>query len=116
MQFHPHLALTRFIGRRDGRRIPGRVPQESLMCSLGPVLDLSVGGMRVLSVRSQTGALRIFLWGMDVELTLEAKVVWSRRLGFRRHELGLSFSEVDKDVKSILERIAVTHAGHRAIA
>ena len=116
MQFHPHLTFSRFIGRRDGRRVPGRVPQESLMCTLGPVLDLSVGGTRVLAVRPQNGIIRISLWGMDVDLTLHAKVVWSRRLGFRRHELGLSFLDADEDIKKILTRIAATHSRYRAIA
>ena len=116
MQFQPYLRLSRFIGRRDGRRVPGRVRQESLTCTLGPVLDLSVGGLRVLSVRPQSGAIRICLCGMDIELTLHAKVVWTRRLGFRRHEQGLSFIDVDEDVMRILARIAADHAGRWAIA
>ncbi len=72
--------------------------------------------MRVLAVKPQTGTIRISLWGMDVDLTVHAKVVWSRKLGFRRHELGLAFIDVDEDVKQILTRIAATHSGHRAIA
>lgn len=115
MQFNLHSNLSRFIGRRDGRRLPGRMPQESLQSSIGPVLDLSMGGIRVLSTRPYHGDLRICLWGMDVEVSLEGRVVWSRRLGFRRHELGLVFADVDDDVARILTRIGTLHASRRAI-
>ena len=86
------------------------------MCSLGPVLDLSSGGMRVLSTRPYQGHLRVTVWGMDVELNLHAKTVWARRLGFRRHELGLVFVDVDEDVAKILTRIAGDHRQEREIA
>jgi hypothetical protein len=115
MQFNPHLGLTRFIGRREGRRVPGRLPQELLMCDLGPVIDLSAGGMRVLSTRPRVGTLDVRLDGAEVSLTLRAKVVWARRLGFRRHEIGLSFLEVDEDTARILSRISSAHRARAAV-
>ena len=86
------------------------------MCTLGPVLDLSVGGLRLLSVRPHQGLVRVEIWGHDTDVTVEAKVVWARRLGFRRHELGLTFVDVDEDVQKIIMRIAATHTRDRAIA
>jgi hypothetical protein len=115
MQFNPHLGLTRFIGRRDGRRVPGRLPQELLMCGLGPVLDLSAGGMRVLSTRPHAGAFDVRIQGADVSLTVRVKVAWARRLGFRRHELGLSFVDVDEDTVKILSRISASHRARAAV-
>ncbi|MHC4414447.1 MAG: PilZ domain-containing protein [Planctomycetota bacterium] len=115
MQFNPHLTLSRFIGRREGRRVPGRVPQESLFCELGPVLDLSPGGMRVLSTRPHEGEVSVCLGGMDIDLKLQARVAWIRRLGFRRHEVGLTFLDVDEDVAKILTRIATAHRTRHAI-
>ncbi|MHC4220752.1 MAG: PilZ domain-containing protein [Planctomycetota bacterium] len=113
MQFNPHLGLSRFIGRREGRRIPGRLPQELLLCNLGPVLDLSAGGMRVLSTRPQAGSLDVALQGADLSLTLRAKVAWVHRLGFRRHEIGLTFLEVDEDTAQLLSRISNNHRARR---
>ncbi len=114
MEFNPHLGLSRFIGRREGRRVPGRTPQELLYCNLGPVLDLSAGGMRVLSTKRWAGNLDVELLGADVSLTLRAKVAWAHRLGFRRHEIGLSFVDVDEDVSTILSRISSQHRARAA--
>ena len=115
MQFNPSMSLGRFIGRRDGRRIPGRVPQERLVCDLGPVLDLSAGGMRVLGTRRRQGNLELTLWGGDLKLALQARVAWSRRLGFRRHEIGLTLLEVDETVTELLSRISADHRARRVI-
>ena len=115
MEFNPHLGLSRFIGRREGRRVPGRLPQELLYCNLGPVLDLSAGGMRVLSTKSRAGNLDVELQGADVSLTVGAKVAWAHRLGFRRHEIGLSFVDVDEDVFQILSRISSQHRARAAV-
>ena len=115
MQFNPHLGLTRFIGRREGRRIPGRTPQELLYCTLGPVLDMSAGGMRVLSTKPWSGSLDVELMGADVSLTVRVKVAWVQRLGFRRHELGLTFVDVDEDVATILTRISAQHRARAAV-
>lgn len=115
MQFNPSMRLSRFMGSRDGRRIPGRLPQEQLVCNIGPVLDLSPGGMRVLSTRPRLGSLEIGLRGGEVSLNLDAKVAWSRRLGFRRHEIGLTFVDVDAEVAGILSRISTDHRARSAV-
>ena len=115
MQFNPSMTLGRFIGRREGRRIPGRVPQEMLVCDLGPVLDLSPGGMRVLATRRREGQLDLTLCGGDLKLALRAKVVWNRRLGFRRHEVGLTLLDVDETVAELLTRISKDHRARQVI-
>ena len=115
MQFNTTLNLGRFIGRRDGRRIPGRVPQEMLVCTLGPVLDLSPGGMRVLSTRRRDGKLELTLWGGDLKLALRARVAWCHRLGFRRHEVGLTFLDVDETVAELLTRISADHRARQVV-
>ncbi|MEE8238119.1 MAG: PilZ domain-containing protein [Gammaproteobacteria bacterium] len=113
MQFNPTVRLSRFIGTREGRRIPGRLPQEQLICSLGPVLDLSPGGMRVLCTRPRLGTTDIDIRGGDYSLKLRTKVAWSRRLGFRRHEIGLTFLDVDEELATVLSRISSDHRARR---
>jgi len=115
MQFNPTMRLSRFLGSREGRRIPGRLPQEQLVSSLGPVLDLSAGGMRVLSTRPLLGMRDIGLRGGDFSVKLSTKVAWSRRLGFRRHEIGLTFLDVDEELASMLSRISSDHRARSAI-
>ena len=115
MQFHPQLTFSRFIGRREGRRIPGRLQQDSLECELGPVLDLSAGGMRVLSTRRVDGEVNVSLRGEQVDLKIRCRIAWIRRLGFRRHELGLTFLDLDDEVSKILTRIATDHRARLAV-
>ena len=116
MQFNSTLRWTRFIGHRDGRRIPGRLPQEMLVSNLGPVLDLSTGGMRILATRHPSQAeLDISLHGGDVRLRLDAKVAWVRRLGFRRLEIGLTFLNVDDHMANLLAKISTEHRTRQAV-
>ena len=115
MKFNPSMTLGRFKGRREGRRLPGRVPQEMLVCDIGPVLDLSSGGMRVLGTRRRQGEFELTLWGGDLKLAVRARVAWSRRLGFRRHEIGLTLLEVDETVAELLSRISADHRARRVI-
>ena len=115
MQFNPTMRLTRFLGTRDGRRIPGRLAQEQLVSSLGPVLDLSAGGMRVLSTRPVLGIKDVGLRGGEFSVKLTTKVAWSRRLGFRRHEIGLAFLDVDEELATMLSRISRDHRARSAI-
>ena len=116
MQFNTQLGLSRFIGRRDGRRIPGRVAQELLVSDLGPVLDLSAGGMRILSTRPPNRSqLDVRLKGPDSSLRVRAKVAWCRRLGFRRHEIGMTFVELDDSASAILNRISQAHRARSAV-
>ena len=97
------------------RRSPGRTPQEALMCDLGPVLDLSCGGMRILSKRPLSGIVKAKVWAFDFSMTLDTRVAWSNRLGFRRHEIGLEFTNIDEPVSKILGRISALHRMRRAI-
>jgi len=97
------------------RRTPARLPQESLVCDLGPVLDLSIGGMRVLCKRRREGLLKVRIWAFQYYMILDGQVVWTKHLGFRRHEIGVQFLEVDDDTSKILSRISAIHRMRRAI-
>ncbi len=85
------------------------------MTTIGPVLDLSQGGMRVLSTRRREGTLNVRIFSYDVTVAVRAKVAWSQRLGFRRHELGISFLEVDEQLASVLKRISTAHRECRSL-
>ncbi len=115
MQFRPHLAWSRFIGHRDGRRVPGRLPQHMLACDLGPVLDLSTGGMRLLSTRHLSGHVVARLRGDQHDLKIPCQVAWIKKLGFRRYEVGLTFLDLEDGVTSLLARIATDHRARRVV-
>ncbi len=74
------------------RRRHGRITQQQLRSSIGPVVDLSAGGMRVISDRRLKGELTVVLYHeIGLELALQARVKWRRRIGFRQHMIGLEF-------------------------
>ena len=112
--FDPGRGMDRPTDMSD-RRTPGRVPQEALMCDLGPVLDLSSAGMRILCKRPLKSLVKAKVWAFDFSMTIDARVAWSNRLGFRRHEIGLEFLNVDESASKILGRISASHRMRRAI-
>ena len=77
------------------RRKWGRVKGTRLNCNLGMVLDLSGGGMRVRATRRLQGKQQVDLSSHARRVRVQADVVWARRLGFRRYELGLQFRDID---------------------
>jgi len=89
----------------------GRVKCKEISCSLGQVLDLSAGGMRIRS--RGTMGLRV---GESVGVTLRAesgflipvpsRVVWMTKSGWRNCELGLTFMELSNSARESLSGIA----------
>ncbi len=76
----------------DDRRKFGRLWSEgALRCNLGRVLDLSRGGVRVLSSRRLKGERVAELSTIDDGLKVPAKVIWCERVGFGQHITGLEF-------------------------
>jgi hypothetical protein len=80
-------------GQRTNSRRRKRLAQDILKSDLGPVVDLSADGMRVLSKKPMEGLVTIKLFAPGFEQSLKARVVWRRKLGFRMHELGIQFLE-----------------------
>ncbi len=63
------------------RRRFARLNQQSLMSTVGPVIDLSRTGMRVEGRRRLRGTVRIILFNLNgPDLELKARVVWTKRL------------------------------------
>ena len=107
--------VLRFPGANSGedasdRRHSGRVMMESsLQCSLGRVVDLSAGGLCVLSRRALSGVTLIELRDDDGGFVCEARVVRSRRLGFFRHEVGLQLPPLDDQHRAMMTRFCANH-------
>ena len=80
----------------DCRRSGGRLRQDSVFCNLGEILDISATGLRMQSTRKRRGKVMVHLAGPIEQMVLEAEVIWSRRLGFRRYEVGLRFCEMNE--------------------
>jgi hypothetical protein len=81
--------------RPNARRISGRLVQEGLGSSLGPVLNLSVHGARIATSRPYTGKRTICLTDGQSKIDVNARVIWSRRKGWFSHEIGVQFLDMD---------------------
>ena len=114
MFYEPQRGMNHETNLSD-RRTPARLQQEDLVSDLGPILDLSVGGMRVLCKRNRAGPLKVRLWAYEFSMNLDGQVVWTKHLGFRRHEIGVQFLNIDDDTAKILSRISAIHRMRRAI-
>jgi signal transduction histidine kinase len=109
------LPLDNYRQPADDRRLHGRLPQELLQCNLGPVLDLSMGGMRVQCSKAPKGRLEVELMDIEGPVRLRAEVMWSRRLRFRKYEVGLYFPHVAPDVAKQLTRVSLNHRLRRLL-
>lgn len=99
---------------QTNRRVTGRVKVEnSLECNLGRVVDLSAGGLCVVSRKPLDGVVVVTLSDSEGGLTCEAKVVRSLRLGFFRHEVGLQLPPMDDRDRATLTRLAAFHRDRR---
>ena len=86
----------------DDRRSHIRVPQSELHCSLGPVLDITSAGMRVICRRIPKNEVEFDLNTAVDPLPVQAKVVWTKRLGFRKHEVGLHFIQSSPELDNLI--------------
>lgn len=100
IESHPNNA------RRDGRLRP-----HFVTCSLGDVADYSASGMRVqFSAKKLTigeGQVQdVTIHGVDGDFVVKAKVVWIRKRGWRKFELGLQFIGIDAKSRANLAALA----------
>lgn len=82
---------------------------ESVWCNLGIVTDLSNGGMRIICKKVPPSPTKLELHGCDMIISLDAKVAWSTRLGFRKHEVGLELQNVTPKIARQLTTLAMTN-------
>jgi hypothetical protein len=91
------------------RRRHARIPQRSLESSLGRVIDLSRSGMRVQGTRRLRGTLDVVIYNNHgPHVKIQARVAWTKRIGFFKHMSGLEFIDLPSSVASELARIATT--------
>ena len=89
----------------DRRRF-GRFKGTRLGCNHGKVMDLSGGGMRLRCSTRLSSTLEVQLWTPKRRMTLQAKVAWVRRIGFRKYEIGLQFLDLTPEMRQNLSTFA----------
>lgn len=96
------------------RRQHGRLRIENLPCSLGTVIDLSAGGMRVitskLSAKKAGEIVPVELNSSRHSVVAMAEVTWGERIGFRKHIVGLRFVNLEEEQRKRICAIARAYA------
>lgn len=93
----------------DERRMHARFSTEHLKCSMGKVLDLSLGGAKVESSRGHTGLVTVKFMDGDEWVEVKAEVTRHIKLGFRRHDIGLRFLNPRNELTERLSQLAMIH-------
>jgi hypothetical protein len=88
------------------KRKSGRLGLEMLKCQYGPIINLSVGGMRISCRRIPFDVEQIVLTGVGNPIMLKARLAWHKRVGLFKHEVGFQFVDVTPDQKRQLTSLA----------
>ncbi len=113
-----HVRFEPPPGAPENLRRHGRLRCQDVECSLGKVLDISRGGMRVRMIRklpAKVGAFTVRLAAMGLEVYVTCTVRWTKPAGLLRHEAGLAFAPVDEKTARILTDIARSTAYNETV-
>ncbi len=106
----PWFLRPKSAGAANHPRGHDRVNAVGLSCHLGDVLDMSAGGMRVQREGKPSvergAALQIALKTASQKVQVGARVVWVRRVSWKRWEMGLQFVGVAPAVAEALVELA----------
>ena len=92
------------------RRRYGRVRVGNVRCTLGRVMDISAGGMRVLN-RSMTpvkagAVIPVQVEALEGWVQASVRVAWVRPAGMFRQEMGLEIVEIEEEGRQALLELA----------
>ncbi|MCK4873005.1 MAG: DnaJ domain-containing protein [Phycisphaerales bacterium] len=94
----------------DRRRRHRRYQTAGVTCDLGELLDLSRSGVRVACDGKPTVVegerATLTLTAIDGAVRVTGHVVWIRRTGVRRREIGIAFVTMPPDTEAALESLA----------
>jgi hypothetical protein len=114
MVFDPRSGQFELPGGAQRRKC-GRLELEGLKCTLGTVADLSASGMRVIGRAVPKETIEVRIVSREVDFVVGVSPVWSRKVGFMRHEMGLEFVDLDEETRRCLTQLATVHRIRRAI-
>ncbi len=90
----------------SNRRRRGRVKSTgSVTSNLGSVLDISSGGLRVLSKTKVEGEGRVELILPTDRVIVPARVAWCHKVAFRKYVVGLEFINLTPELTQKLAEI-----------
>ena len=113
-RFDPLANVYKAESEADHRAC-GRLTQEAVVSSLGPVLDLSSTGMKVQSRRVPKGRSRVILQAAGTTMAIVCETRWAKKVGFLKYQVGLEFIEVDEQLRTVINQVAMNHRARRTM-
>lgn len=78
-----------------------------MRCNLGEVLDISLGGARILAKASMRSPVDIEFYAMNKSITIRARVVWTKPTGDGfKTEVGLAFPRLNRIDREVIESLS----------
>jgi hypothetical protein len=100
--------LVQEQGKKEDRGSPRFVARRLLCDPAGQVLDFSATGVRVIFVKNpkvEEGAeFKLTILSEDAERFADVRVAWMKKVGFRKWEAGLTFTDPEAAKKMALFR------------
>jgi hypothetical protein len=96
----------------------GRVRCQGIFCSFGEILDMSASGMRVLSAirpPPPDQIVTVTIQTLEGPVSVEARVIWSRKTGFFKREMGMRFIDLLPSAASALSRVGSASANNESV-
>ncbi len=115
--WYDRIGGTQHGGAQNKRR-HGRVRCQGIMCSFGEIMDLSASGMRVETAIRPPNAnqvIHVTVQTHEGPLAVAASVVWSRKTGFFKREIGLRFVDLLPGAAVALSRLGSSAAYNETV-
>ena len=88
------MQLERATQEAINKRRHGRLKPGMMWCNLGKVLDFSASGLRLATKHHLEGEQVVVIKAYEQSILLHGKIVWERKLGFRKFQVGIEFMNV----------------------
>ena len=105
----PDLEKCTDDSRPENKRRHGRLVVQETGCSIGTIEDLSCSGARITTkfkVKPSDQPIGLRIETLDGPTTLPCKVVWSKRVSFRRWSIGVQLTAMSLDQRRLLTDLA----------
>ncbi len=105
------------VTNTEDRRSAARIRQDTLLkCNLGEVLNFSKSGMRLRRKRIPTRSnVHVKITDGETSVKVHADIVWVRKIGYRKYDLGLQFIDLSDEEKSIIMQLAMYNRVRRTM-
>jgi hypothetical protein len=114
-----HALWTASDAKPENKRRHGRVKCQHIGCTLGTVVDLSASGLRIKGPGKPKvvagDRFTMTIQTLEGPMLAPVAVAWTRKLAWRKHEIGVTFLDVGPALSKALTALARASANNEVI-